>query len=218
MHLFDNSGNTNVLKKRVTLVGDTRDSFVLLAGQQLADKITYHSGARLDLSVGLAVINQGRFAETKKELEVKIKIGGENSEPREQILLHCPAARCPAEFEHGFRDFSIPLTAAEGERLTLTVECGSAPGESGDSYFIALGIPRVIVPQTGSRPNLVLINIDTLRPDHLSLAGYPRDTSPFLVKLAADSAVFENTFAQSSWTPPAVASLFTSLIPRSTAH
>jgi arylsulfatase A-like enzyme len=64
-------------------------------------------------------------------------------------------------------------------------------------------------------PDVVLITIDTLRADHCSLYGYERPTTPFLDELAERATVFENASASSSWTAPSMASLFTSLPPRS---
>ncbi len=63
------------------------------------------------------------------------------------------------------------------------------------------------------RPNLIVIVIDTLRPDHLELYGYERPTAPFLARLGGESAVFLNAFSSSSWTAPATASLFTGQYP-----
>lgn len=48
------------------------------------------------------------------------------------------------------------------------------------------------------RPNILLISLDTLRPDHTTLYGYGRDTSPFLAEFARQGVVFENAFSQSS--------------------
>lgn len=62
-------------------------------------------------------------------------------------------------------------------------------------------------------PNLVVIVVDTLRADHLGCYGYGRPTSPNIDRFAADAVLFENAFAQSSWTAPSVASFFTSLYP-----
>jgi arylsulfatase A-like enzyme len=60
---------------------------------------------------------------------------------------------------------------------------------------------------------VVLISIDTLRRDHLSLHGYPRRTTPGLEALARESLVFEDAVSTSSWTLPAHASLLTSTLP-----
>lgn len=64
-----------------------------------------------------------------------------------------------------------------------------------------------------SRPNILLISIDSLRPDHLGISGYARDTSPNIDQLARDGAVFSNAVSSSSWTLPAHATLLTALPP-----
>jgi len=63
------------------------------------------------------------------------------------------------------------------------------------------------------KPNVVVILIDTLRPDHLQPYGYERETSPFLAELAARGVVFENAYSASTWTAPSTASLFTGQYP-----
>lgn len=60
-----------------------------------------------------------------------------------------------------------------------------------------------------SAPNVLLIVMDTLRADHLSLQGYERLTDPNLVRIASEGVMFENAYATSSWTLTAHASLFT---------
>ncbi len=64
-------------------------------------------------------------------------------------------------------------------------------------------------------PNIVLVTVDALRPDHTSLYSYERDTTPFLAELARTGVVFETAYASASWTAPSMASLFTSLPARS---
>jgi arylsulfatase A-like enzyme len=51
-------------------------------------------------------------------------------------------------------------------------------------------------PDFGPTRGIILISIDTLRADHLSCYGYPRQTSPFLDSLAARGVLFEHVFAQ----------------------
>ena len=62
-------------------------------------------------------------------------------------------------------------------------------------------------------PDVLLITIDTLRTNHLSLYGYELLTSPKLDRLARDSAVFEIAYAPMGATSPAHATLFTSRSP-----
>jgi arylsulfatase A-like enzyme len=63
------------------------------------------------------------------------------------------------------------------------------------------------------RLDVVVVMIDTLRPDRLELYGYGRETAPFLAELGRESVVFRRAFSTSSWTAPATASLFTGLYP-----
>jgi arylsulfatase len=62
-------------------------------------------------------------------------------------------------------------------------------------------------------PNLILIVIDALRPDHLGAYGYERPTSPNIDALAERGWRFRFAMAPSSWTLPSIGALFTSLHP-----
>jgi len=60
---------------------------------------------------------------------------------------------------------------------------------------------------------VVLVSIDTLRPDHLGVYGYPRPTSPAIDAFARDAVVFDDAVSHAPSTLPSHASLFTSLLP-----
>ena len=67
---------------------------------------------------------------------------------------------------------------------------------------------------TTERPkNLLMISIDTLRPDHLGCYGRGRDTSPTIDGLAAQGVRFTDVTSASPWTLPSHASMFTGLYP-----
>ncbi len=63
------------------------------------------------------------------------------------------------------------------------------------------------------KKSVVLISIDTLRADHVSFYGYTRNTTPVLDTLSKGGYSFKNVTSTSSWTAPAMASLFTTLMP-----
>ena len=72
--------------------------------------------------------------------------------------------------------------------------------------------PEVVAPASQGRTNLVLISVDTLRADHLSLYGYERETSPHLDAWArACGTTFESVVASAPWTIPSHASMFSGL-------
>ena len=61
----------------------------------------------------------------------------------------------------------------------------------------------------GDPPNVLLITLDTVRADHLSLYGYERPTSPVLESLARSGIRFDEARATAPWTLPSHASIFT---------
>ena len=65
----------------------------------------------------------------------------------------------------------------------------------------------------GQRPNVILILVDTLRADHLSSYGYPRQTSPNLDAFAARNLLFTRATSQAGCTYPSANSLLTSRYP-----
>jgi len=62
-------------------------------------------------------------------------------------------------------------------------------------------------------PNVLLISVDTLRPDMLGAYGDPRPISPSMDLLARDGVLFENARSPAPWTLPAHVSLLTGLQP-----
>lgn len=75
---------------------------------------------------------------------------------------------------------------------------------------------RVLQALPPARPgakNVLLIVLDTVAADHLSLYGYERDTTPRLRDLAQQGVVFDMARAPSPWTLPSHASIFTARWP-----
>ena len=68
------------------------------------------------------------------------------------------------------------------------------------------------------RPNIVLIQLDALRPDHLGFAGYDRDTSPRMDRFKETATYFRNAYTPAPSTRFAMSSLFTGRDPRRVPH
>lgn len=58
-------------------------------------------------------------------------------------------------------------------------------------------------------PNVLIITVDALRPDHLDIHGYERETAPELAALAARGARFDAATAQAPLTVPSVFMMMT---------
>ena len=78
----------------------------------------------------------------------------------------------------------------------------------------APGSTQKFAPQPNAsspRTTVIIYLADALRADHLGVYGYTRATSPNIDAFAREAVTFETAYAQSSWTRPSVATLFTGL-------
>lgn len=111
-------------------------------------------------------------------------------------------------------DQVVPLERFFGQQVRLTLQTSAPRGSRG---YAVWANPTIDVPRKdGDPPNIVFIAIDTLRADRLSCYGYHREekpTSPNIDALARDGVLFFRTMAQSNWTTPSFASMFTGLPP-----
>ncbi len=97
------------------------------------------------------------------------------------------------------------LLPPRSEEATITFVTAGSPGA-----FSFWQNPVFYAPNSGA-PNIVLISIDTLRPDHLGAYHCAKPVSPAIDALAAEGVVFENAYSTSSWTLPAHMSMLTGL-------
>ena len=58
--------------------------------------------------------------------------------------------------------------------------------------------------------NVVLITIDTVRPDHLGCYGYLRARTPNIDRIAGESVVFTQAITNGSYTKPAFPAILSS--------
>lgn len=63
--------------------------------------------------------------------------------------------------------------------------------------------------EAGDRENIVLVTIDSLRADHCGFAGYDRETTPTLDRLADEGLSFERAVAPGPATPESMPVMFT---------
>jgi arylsulfatase A-like enzyme len=109
----------------------------------------------------------------------------------------------------------LPMSAGPHQgsrhRRSLRYAARVACGILGSLLLAACGAEPAGVPRG---PNLLLVTIDTIRVDHTSAYGYPRNTTPTLEKLAEGGVQFDDVYAPMATTGPSHASLLTSLYPR----
>lgn len=104
-----------------------------------------------------------------------------------------------------------PLLQASLLLLVLATTM-AACGREGDAVVVARP-ENPVVDFRCAGCNLLLVSIDTLRADRLSLYGHTRPTSPNLDRLAAESVVFDTFIHSGGGTLPSHMSMMTSLNP-----
>ena len=70
-----------------------------------------------------------------------------------------------------------------------------------------------VVSPTSEKPNILILVFDTLSARHMSLHGYPRQTTPNMARFADRALVYHNHYAAGNFTSPGTASLLTGIYP-----
>jgi len=115
----------------------------------------------------------------------------------------------PADLEGSWQQAEFEVTL-DNSRASLEITARAQEPCASRRVGIAVAGVRAQTATQDSRPSIVLVSVDTLRPDHLGLHGYERNTSPQLDAWAARHAVvFDDAWANAAWTLPSHASMFT---------
>ena len=78
----------------------------------------------------------------------------------------------------------------------------------------SIGAPgSAVVPASPSLPNIVLIVLDTVRADRTDLVDPTLENTPSMLALGHSGAVYTQAYANSTWSLPSHATLFTGLYP-----
>jgi arylsulfatase A-like enzyme len=138
-------------------------------------------------------------------VEVWLHRDGERGELLKSIPFNAAAPQASA---------AVDLGEHAGETCFLRMTAGSVPvtwtrADLTGRAWRGKGEDWRVAPTPGA-PNVIVYLIDTLRPDVLGAYGGPGPT-PTIDRLASEGVVFERAYSTTSWTRPAVASLFSSL-------
>jgi arylsulfatase len=179
-----------------------RESVVTCRGVALRVAVDLPARPVLDLSLALVEAARPR---AKATATVELRREGGST-----VLLEAPVDAGPW-VEHR-------IELPEGERGELVLRsAGAAPVAWSELHLGPGEAAGAEAAQEGrgadEPPSLILVSLDTVRADHLSLYGYERATTPRLERLGAESLVFTRALSSSTWTLPSTATLLTGLLP-----
>jgi len=94
----------------------------------------------------------------------------------------------------GFQPFRVNLDKYKGKKVT--VRLSTEPGRNNYFDYVFFGSPTISGPTGGEVRHVIVIGMDTTRPDHFGWAGYDKPTSPEFDIIANQSVIFDQ-----AWTP-----------------
>jgi arylsulfatase len=166
-------------------------------------------------------------------LELELRCAGTPSSVRLEILDRLGVERGLAELDscaQRWRRETMALEPVEGSVVTLSVEVLGDGGRGGAEIRRVRWLDdrgreitaaaeeeeevRVTAAERrrpGRPPDIVLVILDAARAGHFGFAGYERDTTPNLDRLAAEALVFERAFAECANTSCSIPNLITGI-------
>lgn len=186
---------------RVCLRRDDRTALLVAAPAALRARIsvpTQHPRLRVAAA----------WLDGASHVEVTIDLQSEGIKLVDRLLLE-------REASPRWKELELELDALSGRGADVVITFTSNQQDARAPAIAALATIAITgePPVTNPRPDVVLISLDTVRADRLSVYGYQRETTPALQRLASDAAVFENAIAPAPWTLPSHVSLFTGQLP-----
>lgn len=167
---------------RCVVDGDSREAQRLEAGEETRIRLRVPAGAVLRYAAATP-------AAAPAELALTVTALGSD------VAVHDAVAATGR-----WRERTIDLAPVAGREAEVVARAGGGP--------LCWGAPAVVGAVRG--PSLVVVVLlDTVRADHLSLLGYGRPTTPALERLAHDAVTFTDAAADVSWTRGSVATLMT---------
>lgn len=159
---------------------------------QLNFRVRVPEAGRLD--VGLGVL--------REDIPVTFKIRAIPERGNIEILFE----ETYADKEH-WGQRTVDLSSLANKTVILTIEADAERAGT-----VALwAAPTLTGNRTTDKPNIIFYIIDGATRKAMSVYGYNRRTTPNLERLAAEGAVFENAYSNSSWSKTSTPSFMTSL-------
>ena len=190
------------------------ESLVSRAPETLAFDVTLGARPWLDLALG-----------TIDSLPVTFQVDASLPDGTNRTRLLAQTLTTAERWER--RRLDLAAFAGDTVRLSLSLaaDADGAIGLWGSPVLrndgarpepVAQALPVSSAGSLGARPRgVILIQVDTLRRDHLDVYGYERETAPVLSRLSAEGATFRSATAQATWTKVSTPSTMTSLYPLS---
>ncbi|NCG18945.1 MAG: sulfatase-like hydrolase/transferase [Rhodobacterales bacterium] len=185
--------------------GDTRDGLLLPAPASAEWDVTLGQSPVFDAHIALApspLINEKSDGVTAV---VEVDVNGQTTEVGRWSLT---------AVSQTFQDVRVKLDAFAGKDVTIRLR--SEAGSTTDHDYLFWGSPAVWSAPEGDVRRVIVIGLDTTRPDHFGFYGDPLpDVSPEFDSIANNAFVFDSAFTPAPRTRPSFRSATTGRDPLS---
>jgi len=175
-----------------------RETLVTRSPETVRFAVTLPSRPVLDLAIG-----------TPQDEPVGFRVSVQRADGETPVLT------ATVTTPHRWERREVDLTPFAGQSVSLALSASAdKPGVL--AFWGAPTVRQRIAREAAAgapAQGVILVQLDTLRKDHLDAYGYERPTAPVLRGLAADGALFQNAISQTSWTKVETPSVLTSLYP-----
>jgi arylsulfatase A-like enzyme len=121
-----------------------------------------------------------------------------------------------SNFQGAFKNTDADLSSLAPSRGELIFVI-SGPQSKTVNAMVLWGQPAIYQYSTTPHKNVLLIGVDTLRRDALSMYGGRPEVTPELERLSQNGVVFNKNWSQAPWTVPSFTTVLTGLYPAQTA-
>jgi arylsulfatase A-like enzyme len=206
-HLIPFNGKKHEFIQRVEIGNITKPSILIPSGSKATWNLEIKNSSNLRVSISLVdkyIINPERI---NFKINIKEKLGS--------TLSITDKINWRSLTNHLWKDLNIDLSAFSDKKITVSfqTEISGARLPVDDNIVSIWGNPEIVTHKTANDKNIILIILDSVRPDHLSGYGYQRHTSPTIDALAKSGVLFKSAITAAPWTLPSHMSIFTGLYP-----
>lgn len=187
---------------KMELESEARDAFLVDPRHPVVRRLRVVGPCRLRFGYGVPAA-----AGRPVELRLEVVSGGDRAVAFRDRLG--PGATPSGRWHRG----EVDLSPYAGGEVRLELRTAAGVGADPARSWGLWSNPEVLSAAAGvAGPSLVMISVDALRADRLSLYGHDRPTSPSIDRWAQErAAVFEQVVAAAPWTLPAHVSMLTGL-------
>ena len=187
---------------RVDLGDDVRSGLLAVPGLEITQRVRVPENASFR-------VDYGHLSSSAEAIKFQIHIDDGSGE----VTLFSKELKAAEAPTTSWREARVDLAEWSGREIELTLETASEDAGEKPLYGVPVWAnPEVLAPQAEKPWNVILISLDTLRADRMSLYGYERPTTPRLGSWAEEHAVvFENALAMAPWTLPSHTSMLTGI-------